>query len=388
MVSLLQVQIQQNLHQSPLVTLGVLTSDKLIHHQSTLLKQPPLIQQVAQQVLLSFNLSTWHPETQTSASTFALVLGIACVGGCLHGLSLALRKYYGQGHAYDFWLQWRWWIGAIMDAGAGFLDWPAMPVVSVQLLAPLIIVLELGTSYACGLMIFKEKVSWQHNMGIIFGIIGVIGIGLSTPPRTTSFSTDEFFDAWFTPRFLFANVCVMVILILAYVYAHRVTFFAFAAGVLEGLQFISSRIIADSLFVAGGVSLLMHPAVIVAACLKAGCILGILQISQLGLQSGLSRFTGIYVVTTTLCMCLYGTTFFGEQVRTSLGFIASGLFTLVGICLLNYSEEAESICSDGNGGGLLISSDKKDASPETASCDGDSASGGSEQLTEEQLQGS
>ena len=36
--------------------------------------------------------------------------------------------------------------------------------------------------------------------------------------------------------------------------------------------------------------------------IQAGCILGILQFSQLGLQSGLSRFTGIYVVTTTLCM--------------------------------------------------------------------------------------
>jgi len=388
MVSLLQVQIQQTLHQSPLVQV---LSDKLIHHQNDLLKQPPLIQQAAQQVLLSLNFSTWHPEItlqHVAPSKFALVLGIACFGGILHGLSLALRKYYGRGHAYDFWLQWRWWIGGIMDAVAGCLDWPAMPVVSVQLLAPLIIVLELGTSYACGLLIFKEKVVWQHNMGLVFAIIGVIGIGLSTPPRTTSFSTDEYFDAWLTPQFLFANLCVMVMLIMSYVSAHRVTFWALAAGVLEGLQFISSRIIADSIFVAADISLLTHPAVIVAGCLKVGCIVGILQFSQLGLESGLSRFTGIFVVSTTLSMCLYGTTFFGEQVQISLCLIAAGLFTLVGIWLLNYNEETESICSDGNGGGLLISSDHKDASAKTASCDGDATYEGSEQLQEQQLQGS
>merc|ERR1719359_1338248 len=59
---------------------------------------------------------------------------------------MALRKFYGQGHE-NFWLEWRWWIGAIVDGIAGCLIWPAMPYLTVDILAPLVIVVQLSSSY-------------------------------------------------------------------------------------------------------------------------------------------------------------------------------------------------------------------------------------------------
>jgi len=246
---------------------------------------------------------------------------------------MAMRKYYGEGHA-QYWLQWRWWLGAVADGMAGFMIWPAMPFVSVQILAPLIIVSQLSSSYVLGLLVFQEKSSVHHNVGLALAVSGVVGISMSTPHHAAPFDTDQFWAALVAPHFLLAILLAFCVLLGSFTFAHRSTFWALAASVLEGMQYCCSRTIVDSLVVYE-FHFLKEPAVLAAICIKLCCIAGILHTQQMGLESDLSRFAGIFLVGCTLFMCVFGTAFFGEQVRSSWAFLASALFTLGGIWLLN-----------------------------------------------------
>lgn len=278
------------------------------------------------------------PES-TSSSVLALVLASAIVGGTLHGAAMALRKYYGEGHA-QYWLQWRWWIGALCDAVAGCMIWPAMPIVAVQILAPLVIVVQLGSSYLLGMFMFEEKSSLPHSVGLALAVTGVIGISQSTVHQAALFPITQFWSAWATPHLFIANSIAFVMLAGSSAFGHPSTFWALAAAICEGLQYICSRTIVESIL-DFKFTFLKQPATMAALCVKVCCIVLSLHFQQQGLRSDLSRFAGIFLVSCTLMMCIYGTAFFGEELHTSLVFIASSMLTLVGIWLLNQSAEIQ-----------------------------------------------
>jgi hypothetical protein len=262
-----------------------------------------------------------------------LVLISACCGGCLHGIAMALRKKYGEGHE-KYWLEWRWWMAVLTDGVAGAMIWPAMPFVSVQILMPLVVVVQLGTSYLLGSLLFEERLSWHGNAGLLFSVLGVVGLCLSTSHIAAPIKTEEFWDAWVAFEFLLANAICVGIVAGSFVVCHRSTSWAILCAVLEGLQYLCSRTMASVIYqsVWDGAR---NRVLLAAVALKVLCILGIVHFSQLGLESDLSRFAGIYLVGCTLAICAYGSVFFGDLAQLTLPFMASAFSTLAGIWLLN-----------------------------------------------------
>mmetsp|Transcript_26802 Transcript_26802/g.47369 ORF Transcript_26802/g.47369 Transcript_26802/m.47369 type:complete len:343 (+) Transcript_26802:84-1112(+) len=273
-----------------------------------------------------------------SNAMYATVVTLACIGAALHGVAMALRKHFGAGHeGFEFWAEWRWWTGAVLDGVAGCLIWPAMPYVPVELFVPLIIVIQLGSSCAIGMLYFKEKNSWYHCVGVICAVIGVIGISLSEPCHATPFEIRQFWSAWVSRRVLLIDCVAASLLIGSHAFAQPVTFWAISSSILEGWQYICSRTIMDSI-----VTLewnFMTPTIVAAGCMKVCFGLTGLHFQQSGLKSDLSSFAGMFLVSCTLSMCVYGTSFFGDELRASVVFSASASITLVGIWLLNLNEE-------------------------------------------------
>jgi len=251
----------------------------------------------------------------------------------MHGLAMALKKKYGEGHD-KYWLEWKWWVGNITDGCAGCLIWPAMPFVSVHILVPLIIVTQLCTSYVLGLVMFQEKNVMLHNLGLFCAAAGVVGVSLSTSHEASNFAIADFWASCLAPRFIMLNLVVVVTLSGCFVLVNRCTFWALVAASFEGMQYICSRSIVDSIF-DHQLEFFTHPAVLVAIGVKAMCIVGIIHSQQLGLDADLSRFAGIYLVSCVLVTCMYGVGFFGDSMPLSLGFAASATSTLAGIYFLN-----------------------------------------------------
>lgn len=274
-----------------------------------------------------------------SNNVYIMVISLACLGGALHGCAMAIRKKYGEG-IEKYWLEWKWWVGTILDAFAGFCIWPAMPYVSVQLFAPLIIVIQLGTSYILGLVVFGEKCIMKHNFGVTFAAAGVIGVSLSTSHEASHFSIDEFWGNWVTARFIVTNLVIAILLAISFPFLHRSTFWALLAAACEGIQYICSRSIVDSIFDHMS-EFVTKPAVFVAFIIKGLCILGILHFQQLGLESDLSKFAGIYLVGCTLFTCIEGAAYFGDEMPTTWPFYLASFLTLAGIWLLNQREESD-----------------------------------------------
>lgn len=272
-----------------------------------------------------------------SPAVYALVLVIACCGGILHGVAMAIKKKYGEG-IEKYWLEWRWWVGNITDACAGVMIWPAMPYVSVQIFAPLIIVVQLGTSYLLGLFMFKEKCILLHNVGLACAVIGVVGVSFSTSHQAANFTIEQFWAGWLNTRFITTMLVIIAGLTGSFFAVSRVTFWAMLAASFEGIQYICSRAIVDSLFQLE-LGFIKQPAVLAAFAIKGMCILGIIHTQQLGLESDLSRFAGIYLVSCVMLMCICGAAFFGDEMPFNFLFVASALFTLAGIWLLNQKED-------------------------------------------------
>merc|ERR1719379_2919044 len=143
-------------------------------------------------------------------------------------------------------------------------------------------------------------------------------------------------------RFGVANMLTLCLLVGSYLFAHPSTFFALLSAVFEGWQYICSRTIVQSLYDYKWL-FFKHPAVLAAVSIKVSCILGILHFQQQGLESDLSRFAGIFLVSCVMFTCIFGTAFFGKQIPSSFLFAASAFFTLGGIWLLNHRDDDEII---------------------------------------------
>mmetsp|Transcript_38751 Transcript_38751/g.102442 ORF Transcript_38751/g.102442 Transcript_38751/m.102442 type:complete len:351 (-) Transcript_38751:53-1105(-) len=260
----------------------------------------------------------------------------ALFGGVGHGVAMAVRKRFGEGHegSMQYWFDWRWWVGTWMDGAAGMLIWPAMPLISVHLLMPMVAVAQLVASYLLGLFVFGERATLQSLVGTSCALVGVLGLGLSTPSAAEDFRIDDFFVAWVRPRFVAATFVCLGVLAGAFAFTRPVTKFALSAGFFEGVQFLCSRAMVDAAF-DNFWAIFTNPAVFACVFLKGCCILSILSLQQKGLESDMSRFAGIYLVASTLFICTYGAIFFGDTVPLTAPFVIASLSTLCGIWCLN-----------------------------------------------------
>jgi len=290
-------------------------------------------------------------DEPVSKWVYVFVLTLAMCGGALHGIAMALRKKYGEG-IEKYWLEPGWWVGTIADGFAGWMIWPAMPFVSVQILVPLIIVLQLGSSYILGLFLFHEPCLLNRNLGLACAFAGVIGVSLSTSHQASHFSIGEFWAGWVTTRFLATSVIILIILTGCFKFIHRSSFWALVAAACEGIQYICSRSIVDSIF-ERGVDFIFKLAVLAAIAIKICCILGILHSQQLGFnnKADLSQFAGIYLIGCTVFTCVYGWAFFGDAMPYginlgSFSFVISFCLTSAGIWLLNQSAVVQDVEDD------------------------------------------
>ncbi|CAJ1428662.1 unnamed protein product [Effrenium voratum] len=284
--------------------------------------------------LLQFLLSpvagtSFGSEPAALALSFCLVLA----GGTLHGVAMALRKLFGEGHN-EYWRQPRWWLGVLCDGVAGLMIWPAMPILAAQVLMPLATVVQLVVAYTLGLFFFQEQVSSWNHLGVLLAMVGVVGVSVSSPWRAAD-PRSICVDQWLQPHFMGALLgCGLVPLSAFALHWPPACCWAFLTALFEALQFLSSRTLADALL-KWGTQEQSAAALLAALLLKGTCILCIMHCQQMGFQAELSRFVGIFMVATNLLTVVLSLAFFGDQVEASWSFLSSATSTLVGIWLLN-----------------------------------------------------
>lgn len=279
-------------------------------------------------------------EEQSPEWVIYTALFLAGVGGILHGIAMAMKKHWGQG-IEKYWLEWKWWVGFVTDGFAGFLIWPAMPIVSVQVLMPLVIVCQVVASYIIGLRFFGEPGTNRSHSGVICAIIGVVGLTLNEVAQATSYKISDFWVTWLREQMMYATALSGLVLFMAWLCMNRATVWAIIAGALEGIQFITSRALMDAWFQFGFFGALIGPenfTVWLVIALKISCVVGIIHTSQLGIEASMSRFAGIYLIASTIFICVYGATYFGDEVKMNVFFWVSAAATLIGIWLLDDSE--------------------------------------------------
>jgi len=252
---------------------------------------------------------------------------------------MGLRKYYGEGHA-RYWLQWKWWIGALCDGIAGLMIWPIMPILCVEIMVPMVTVVQLSVGYLLGIFAFKEKATGWNHLGLLCAITGVVGLGLTSPMRASSFVSGSMLAHFLRPSFLIALLACVLLLGAANVCCRRPTFWASIVGLLEAIQFLCSRCLANALM---HQSLYSVTDIAATVAIKGVCIVLILHCQQLGLEEDLSHFVGVYMVGTNFLTCILGATFFDDKVLMSPGFMLSASATLAGIWLLNHVSEVKAV---------------------------------------------
>eukprot|EP00913_Durusdinium_trenchii_P031742 g29727.t1 len=279
--------------------------------------------------------------------TLLLCTCLVLAGGMLHGVAMAMRKFFGQGAGWggtwflpaghiEYWKQPRWWLGVLCDGTAGLMIWPAMPILAAQVLMPLATVAQLLVAYSLGLFFFREQVSIFNHFGVVLATVGVVGISVTSPLHAAEPGIISV-QRWLQPRFLGVLLgCASLPCMAFALNLPKACCWALATAICEALQFLSSRTLADALLTWDQE---VHVSAAVAAgLLKGTCILCIMHFQQLGFEAGLSRFVGLFMVATnllTVAMCL---AFFGDQVVVSWNFMGSACSTFLGIWLLNRPE--------------------------------------------------
>lgn len=289
------------------VALSVLTS-------LGVLRAPALYRPVAQ----------WHSVALAS---------LACAGGGLHGVALGVRKRSCSGDT-SWWTQCLWWLSFLCDGWASLLIWPAMPIISVELLMPMVLVPQLVVSYAIGCLFMGDAPSARRQTGIAFSIIGTLGLGMSTPVKAEHFDIDTFWFRCQQTNFLLANACCGCLIIFAFLGADKSHGWACLAAFGEAMQYILTRAIAKVFF--GGGADLSNPTILCVFLAKSLFFLLIIGCQQCGLSAskGLSSFSGVYLMATVLLTCTQGAVFFGDPIVLSEAFVISAMGTAVGMSLL------------------------------------------------------
>eukprot|EP00931_Biecheleriopsis_adriatica_P024106 TRINITY_DN15102_c0_g1_i1.p1 TRINITY_DN15102_c0_g1~~TRINITY_DN15102_c0_g1_i1.p1 ORF type:complete len:358 (+),score=61.52 TRINITY_DN15102_c0_g1_i1:230-1303(+) len=267
--------------------------------------------------------------------------------GALHAVAMAMRKYYGEGHR-SYWLNCQWWLGVICDGLAGMVVWPAMPVISVQLLVPVCTVVQLSVGYLLGIFMFKEQVAMANHAGLCLAGIGVVGLGFSGENLATD--SELSLAQWVQPSFLKAFACCLAVVLGTFALnMPRAASWAMAAGLAEAVQFLASRSLADVVMrLRSGVQPVSLPLLVPLVVIKIFSIIGSLHCQQVGFKGQLSRFVGIFLVLTNLLTVVLGLSFFADKVTISVGFLSSAFVTLAGIWLLNKDESTDKELQDGD----------------------------------------
>lgn len=262
-----------------------------------------------------------------------LCVFLVLAGGSLHGVAMAMRKYFGQGHV-DYWKRSQWWLGVLCDGTAGLMIWPAMPILAAQVLMPLATVAQLLVAYCLGLFFFEEKVSRWNHLGLLLAIVGVVGISVSSPLHAAEPGVISV-QQWMQPRFIGVLLACGLLPFAAFaLQMPKSSCWALATATFEALQFLSSRTLADAILKWGTEEHLLA-SILAAGLMKGLCILCILHFQQMGFEAELSRFVGIFMVATNLLTVVLCLAFFGDQVTLSWSFLGSAFSTLSGIWLLN-----------------------------------------------------
>jgi hypothetical protein len=252
---------------------------------------------------------------------------------------MAIRKQYGgPGHDLTFFYRYKWWIGVMVDAVGGCLFWPAMPFIPAEIISPTVCAIQLATSYLLGLAVFKERCDVWRNVGLLAAASGIACMIVSTSEPATRLPTDALWLAWTSLRFLATNLIVLIILTASFFIAGRPVFCALVCAYFDGIQFIASKIIADALF--EGANMLQKETV-AAAFIKVLCIIVVITSQQCGFRADLSRFSGIYLVSSTVSMVVFGSAFFGEPIEVTPYIVLGALFTLAGIWILSLDADTD-----------------------------------------------
>eukprot|EP00933_Yihiella_yeosuensis_P005736 TRINITY_DN110308_c0_g1_i1.p1 TRINITY_DN110308_c0_g1~~TRINITY_DN110308_c0_g1_i1.p1 ORF type:complete len:407 (+),score=63.79 TRINITY_DN110308_c0_g1_i1:141-1361(+) len=318
-------------------TLGGITSDvdNRIHSAAFELDLELRLWLQKQTALLGTAAHSLKRAPEPTASAVALLL--ASTGGVLHGVAMAMRKYYGEGHE-RYWLEWRWWMGTLSDGVAGMMIWPAMPLISVELLVPLVTVVQLSVAYMLGLFFFGEKAGLANHVGLVLAIAGILGVSYTSPHKAAILEPGTSLSHWIRIPFLSTLLACAMLLIVVHLIGRRVTFWALAAATLEAVQFITSRSLANVLFEENWKSEhLEGRLMVVGFCgtVKVACIVMILAFQQKGMEEHLAQFVGVYLVGTNLLTVVLGVSFFADDITLSSAFIVAACATVVGIWLLN-----------------------------------------------------
>eukprot|EP00930_Biecheleria_cincta_P045578 TRINITY_DN31416_c0_g1_i1.p1 TRINITY_DN31416_c0_g1~~TRINITY_DN31416_c0_g1_i1.p1 ORF type:complete len:360 (+),score=59.28 TRINITY_DN31416_c0_g1_i1:117-1196(+) len=301
----------------------------------------PLLQETMKSMLLEV---ASKDIGDASSSTLLLVSCLTICGSGLHGVAMAIRKYYGQGQKL-YWMQWRWWVGVVCDLVAGCMIWPAMPFLTVELLVPMTMVTHIIVGYLLGLFFFKEQASAKRHMGAFCALLGIVGLATSSPIYAAQAHSRMSFSQWVQPSFAAAFACCLAGVLNTFLFdLPRSTSWALAAALCEALQFITSRTLASTIMKLNNgedISIDEVHQTYVSVAIKVLVIVCILHFQQLGLEADLSRFVSIYLVATAFLTVVLGLAFFGDSVNFSPGFILSALSTLAGIWLLTFEPEPD-----------------------------------------------
>lgn len=271
-----------------------------------------------------------------------LCLLSAAIGGVLHAVAMAMKKYWGGG-VDKYWLEGKWWIGFCVDLLGGLMIWPAMPIVSVQILTPLVVVVQTLSTYAFGVCFFKEAPTHRSNAGVAFGIAGAIGLSHVHTMAPPKFAVTNYWQQWLRQEILITLAASAVIIGVAMALRLSSTLWAIVGGFLEGIQFTTSRALADAAVVGYWYPCFFKGATCWGiALLKVSCGVGIVHASQLGLATDLSRFAAKYLVASSIFSCWFGAAYFGDHVDLTITLFLSVLSTLIGIWLLSEKVDLES----------------------------------------------
>jgi len=235
--------------------------------------------------------------------------GVACtlgiVGGVLHGASMAVRKYFGEGDK-EYMRNPRWWIGVALDSIGGGLFFSASPFLAAGILFTLAIVAQMCTGCALGVFCFHEEASLLGKIGVACMFCGCMALAFCEHGDAGMMSTTEFFEGLCSSDFLLANVAWLALVAGLYAWSslrnwdQQSTALAhsLAAAYADGLQFLPTRYLASVLFVSHDWTLF----VVLALALKCSCLYFYIQLQQLALETRLHVIGSLSV---TLAATMY-----------------------------------------------------------------------------------
>jgi len=123
-----------------------------------------------------------------SAST-ACAMGLTAGG--LHGVSMAIRKHYGEGKA-EYWKDCRWWMGVILDLVGGSIFLCASPFVAPEVFLALSVGAQMSVGFILGVCYFGEDAWLAGKIGFACTLCGSVMLAFCEHHETVILSPADF----------------------------------------------------------------------------------------------------------------------------------------------------------------------------------------------------